>query len=308
MEMTNLKRTVAYMDKSKEALIAEVRRKFEEEMRRVQGAQEHNSKEEVAKRYCAGELPLLTREETFCFDCIQCGECCRNRGDILLNPFDVFRLCRKLEMNVNDFFKKYCKLYTGENSKLPLARIDFRPIYGLGGEVEGTRCPFLSNRNGLYFCRVHDAKPFVCFSYPLGRIQNGKEDSRYLFMDDVDCKGARHAKQNGVQHQVEEWIGGKAKADLEDKYNRIFGQFMTEYRNWINIDRLAKYQKGESKEYWVWVQVVGDLLYGRYDSVKTEEEFLARLEENIETIRQFSELLVFKMRDKLNLKPKQHTA
>ena len=137
--------------------------------------EEKNYKERLMKMYVKGELPLLKRNEKFNFACVQCGECCRNRDDILLNPFDVFRLRREKKMSLQDFVEKYCEFYTGNTSKLPLMRIQFRPVYELNGFVTGTRCPFLGQTERLYHCRVHKAKPFVCFSYPLGRIE--KKDS-----------------------------------------------------------------------------------------------------------------------------------
>ena len=51
---------------------------------------EKDYKEILVEQYEKGLVPTITREQDFCFDCVQCGECCRNREDILLNPLDVF--------------------------------------------------------------------------------------------------------------------------------------------------------------------------------------------------------------------------
>ena len=88
--------------------------------------EEKNYKERVIEMYTKRELPVLKRNEKFNFACVQCGECCRNRDDILLNPFDVFRLCREKKMTLQDFIEKYCEFYTGNSSKLTLMRIQFR--------------------------------------------------------------------------------------------------------------------------------------------------------------------------------------
>ena len=120
--------------------------------------EEKNFKLLIAEQYEKDELPVLGRKDTFEFACVRCGECCRNREDILLNPFDIFRLCKAKEMSVVDFFKKYCELYPGESSKLPLAIIKFRPVYEFGSDrVIGTRCPFLGQKDGLHFCRDRSA-------------------------------------------------------------------------------------------------------------------------------------------------------
>ena len=36
----------------------------------------------------------LSIDDTFQFRCTQCGECCKHREDILISPFDLFRLTR----------------------------------------------------------------------------------------------------------------------------------------------------------------------------------------------------------------------
>lgn len=264
-----------------------------------------NFKQELLDQYFEGKIPCITREESFCFDCVQCGECCRDRGDILLNPLDIFRLCRKLQMEPETFFDKYCERYAGQSSKLPLVRIDFRPTYGLGGQVEGMRCPFLSNRDGLYYCRVHDSKPFVCFSYPLGRLMDPEKGGQYILQTDGACKGARKAKQENIFHNVEQWMGGKEKLDLEERFSKIYSEFLTSLRSWIDIEKLAKYQKGQSREYGAWLSMVGHLLYCNYDFEKPETEFPEQFKKNMDLIKTLCEAFVAEMEGKVNLKPKE---
>ena len=100
---------------------------------------EKDYKEILVEQYEKGLVPTITREQDFCFDCVQCGECCRNREDILLNPLDVFRLCRKLKLSAEEFIDKYGELYMGYSSKMPVLRIAYRAKYGINGISEGTR-------------------------------------------------------------------------------------------------------------------------------------------------------------------------
>ena len=39
----------------------------------------------------------LDENDTFKFSCNQCGECCRNRHDILLPPHDIYRIAKYLK-------------------------------------------------------------------------------------------------------------------------------------------------------------------------------------------------------------------
>lgn len=270
-----------------------------------QSAQEMDFKEQLLEQFHRGEIPTLKRDEVFCFDCIQCGECCRNREDILLNPFDVFRLCRKLQMEVHEFFKKYCDLYIGHSSKFPIVRIEYRSTYGLNGQVTGTRCPFLGQKNGLYYCRVHDSKPFVCFSYPLGRVREPGEKEKYILQEDVSCNGAIKAQAQQIYQQVESWMGGKEKVDMEEQYSAIFEEFVLGVRKWINLDKLATYQKGNSKEYEVWTNIVGHLLYENYEFEKSDEDFIKQLKLNIEIIKKLCDKIVELSLDKVDLRPKK---
>ena len=42
----------------------------------------------------------LTSDSAFMFHCTMCGDCCRNREDILLNPKDLFNLARELILSI----------------------------------------------------------------------------------------------------------------------------------------------------------------------------------------------------------------
>lgn len=266
---------------------------------------EKNFKLLIAEQYEKGELPVLGRKDTFEFACVRCGECCRNREDILLNPFDIFRLCKAKEMSVVDFFKKYCELYPGESSRLPLAIIKFRPVYEFGSNrVIGTRCPFLGQTDGLYHCRVQKDKPFVCFSYPLGRIQKDKAKPEYILQTDGTCKGAEKAKREGIHQVVEEWMFGKEKLDIEERYNEIFSYFLGNYHDWINVDKLAK-DKRALPIYKKWFGLVGELLYTNYDFTADENTFLEQLKANIDAIEELCKFVVNEFSEMIDLRPKK---
>ena len=96
-------------------------------------------------------------DEPFRFGCKQCGKCCINREDILLNAQDVYRLSKELDMSPQDMIELYGETYIGENSRIPIVRL--RPR----GSVR--RCQFLKERK----CSVHKAKPTVCALFPIGR-------------------------------------------------------------------------------------------------------------------------------------------
>ena len=257
----------------------------------------------MAEKYVKGELPILERKDTFNFTCVQCGECCRNREDILLNQMDIFRLCKEKQMEPKEFFAKYCEIYAGEQSKLPLARVQFRPVYDFSNRVIGTRCPFLGKKDGLYFCRVHKSKPFVCFSYPLGRVQKQAEKAEYVLQTDVHCAGAMKAKADGTMQEVESWMFGKERLDIEEEYNNIFSGFLNSFYKWINLDKLAGSKK-LLPIYKKWFGIAGELLYVNYDFEADEKAFLEQLKTNISLIQEMCDFVVKEFEGIVDLRSK----
>ena len=251
-----------------------------------------------------GDLIILGRRDTFEFACVQCGECCRNREDILLNPFDFFRLCKLKEMGAKDFAEKYCEIYSGYSSKLPIVRVKFRLVYDTNDNITGTRCPFLGKKDNLYYCRVHKAKPFVCFAYPLGRSRKKLGNPEYVLQAAGTCTGAKKAKKEGIRQVVEDWMRGKEKLDIEERYNNIFSKFLAEYFKWINVEKLANSKFAEGKLYTTWLSMTEDLLFNTYDFEADENAFLKQLEKNIKTIEEISKKMVHDFVPYINLKPK----
>lgn len=77
-------------------------------------------------------------DEPFRFHCDQCGKCCINREDILLNPRDVYNMAKELGQEPKDVFALYCEYYIGSDSRFPLVRIKPR------GSIK--RCPLMKDR------------------------------------------------------------------------------------------------------------------------------------------------------------------
>ena len=110
-------------------------------------------------QYIADHLDemLIKPDDTFQFHCTQCGKCCINREDILLNPKDLYNIAATLSLSQEEVVERYCETYMGGTSRLPIVRL--RP------QGSTKRCPLLKDRK----CMVHKAKPTVCAMYPLGR-------------------------------------------------------------------------------------------------------------------------------------------
>ncbi len=156
-----------------------------------------NKKEELTMNYNMEQIEknVLGMDDKFEFKCLQCGNCCRNRTDILLMPYDIFRMSKHLQMETIDFFYKYCEVYLGGETKVPIVR--------LLPKAHNNVCPLL--HKGL--CRVHEAKPTVCALYPLGRFSSSAKGSETkYFTQNVTCGG------KGEFHTLSQWL---SKFDVE---------------------------------------------------------------------------------------------
>ena len=127
------------------------------------------------------EAEKMSPQDTFRFRCDSCGKCCRNRGDILLNPHDIVRMQKYLELSLKEILDIYCEAYIGESSRVPIVRLRHAAV-----------CVFLMHGK----CLIQEAKPSVCVLYPLGRI-TGRKDGCKIFPAGCGMRKERPGKPCG---------------------------------------------------------------------------------------------------------------
>lgn len=182
------------------------------------------------------DYKVLNFGETFKFSCEACGSCCRNRKDILLTPFDVYRASKYLNINPNDFIKKYGDLYLGSQSYLPLMAMKFIEISY--ESVPYTVCPFNKKREGKGLCTIHSAKPFVCLCHPVGRITMNSTNNRIIYI--VSNHHCGHNSEDAKEYILETWFEG---FDLE-KSELVGEEYNSIYSDIARIIDLEKLNKG----------------------------------------------------------------
>ena len=143
-------------------------------------------------------LPTLGLDDTFPFRCKSCGKCCKHREDVLLTPYDVFRLARYLERTPEEIIKGYCEVYEGRESHMLIVRVKPLP--------PENSCPFLRNKK----CAVHKAKPVLCRVYPLARFNSLTGSPRYYYGSEGPPCG--HGKGSVT---VRDWIADVASDESE---------------------------------------------------------------------------------------------
>ncbi len=155
----------------------------------------------------------LTGESRFKFRChpgVKCFTACCSNINIVLPPYDLLRLRKRLGMTSEDFINKYCEIEILAKTLLPVITLKMR-------DDEKRSCPFLTPQG----CTVYEDRPNICRYYPVGMATLRKRDSEtgrdeFYFMTKEDhCKGFEEDKE----WTIDEWRKDQ-QADLHDEMNR----------------------------------------------------------------------------------------
>jgi Fe-S-cluster containining protein len=144
------------------------------------------------------KMTLLGLDDMLPFECKACGGCCKGRPNIILTPYDIFRLARHFSLNMADVFDRYCDYCEEPNSRLLLAKIAPRPL--------DKGCPFLKNGK----CSVHPVKPILCRIFPLGRVSKPTDDESVYYL-----KGITKCLRTEKFVTVRDWVGDAASDESE---------------------------------------------------------------------------------------------
>ncbi len=212
----------------------------------------------------------LGLNDTLPFSCTHCGGCCVHQEELLLNPLDLFRLAKELEITVEQWLDQYGECYIGEESRMPILRI--RP------QGETRRCPLLKNNK----CSVHKAKPSVCGLYPLGRSVRyvldelgnpDMEKSKVMYFH----SGCFCGSQNGHQ-TVREWLEEFHLLESESFFI-LWSQVVAETSMFLR--KLEKMTTNQDLVCMAW-DMVCMMLYIQYD---TKKEFAPQFDRNVQQLR-----------------------
>jgi Fe-S-cluster containining protein len=208
-------------------------------------------------------------DEKFRFNCKGCGNCCRNRDDIMLSPYDLFRACKCLNLSHSEFIEKYCEVYQGKSSKVPVVRLKPKPVYEmlfLKTPISNkTECPLLKDNH----CIVHKSKPIVCALYPLGRFWNAETNEiNYIMNENVKCN------DKSENFTVREWLE-KFGVPESDKSLMLWGNIVAEYSKLI--ENLS--HETQDKIYNAFYNLF-------YENYKMNKEFVPQFENKIKKFKE----------------------
>jgi Fe-S-cluster containining protein len=143
-----------------------------------------------------------------CHPHIDCFTACCADLQLVLTPYDVLRMKKRLHITAGEFLERYTLPHDGVDHPLPLIRLKMR-------EEGGHRCPFV----GPEGCVIYEDRPGACRLYPFGRGASvglsGREEEFYFLVSESHCRGFQEDKE----WTVDEWIDDQG-ARLYNEMNR----------------------------------------------------------------------------------------
>jgi uncharacterized protein len=157
------------------------------------------------------ERTLTSKFKFRCHKNISCFNKCCKLTNILLTPYDILRMKKRLGISSEEFLEKFTYTHIDEKSSHPYA------VLKMMDDNEG-KCPFVTPEG----CNIYEDRPTICRYYPVGQglMIKGSEkgpgnEEFYFFIKDPNCLGYQEDR---------EWTIGTWRidqgVDLYDEMNR----------------------------------------------------------------------------------------
>jgi len=207
-------------------------------------------------------------DSNFQFRChkgVKCfTKCCRGIN-IVLTPYDIVRLKRRLQLSSEEFLALYTTPQLLEKTDLPLVNLRL-----MDDELEA--CPFVTEQG----CIVYEDRPTTCRYYPLGiaslshKADLGEEEF-YFFVNEPHCLGFEEKKE----WTVLKWRQDQG-VDIHDDINAGWTDLVVRKRSFPPNIKLTE----ESKQMFFLVSYNID----KFKQFVFESSFLARYDIDSETV------------------------
>ncbi len=162
----------------------------------------------------------LTLDSPLKFRChpgVRCFTACCGGIKIVLTPYDILQLTKRLSIPAHEFLHQYTEPTYLENTDMPGVVIKLR--------TEDNKCPFVTPAG----CTVYTDRPTACRYYPVGMAdfheggtrdamgnENTSEEEKFFFLVREDhCKGFEEDKE----WTIREWRADQG-VDVRDEMNK----------------------------------------------------------------------------------------
>ncbi len=136
----------------------------------------------------AVDMVQLTLDSKFRFKChkgISCFTRCCSNIDIMLTPYDIVAMKKRLGLTSEEFLAKYTHTQAEGRAAFPI-------LYLKMNSDEKRSCPFVTPEG----CSIYDDRPANCRYYPIGQgtykkaVDNKTVDEEFFFfVKEEHCKG-----------------------------------------------------------------------------------------------------------------------
>ncbi|MEE4351235.1 MAG: YkgJ family cysteine cluster protein [Desulfatiglans sp.] len=189
--------------------------------------------------------------DSFRFQChkgIECFTKCCAALQLVLSPYDIIRMKKRLNMPSQEFLEHYTITKMDDHKRFPMVYLKMSPD-------DNKRCPFVSP-NG---CTIYEDRPGACRIYPLGRATAKPEGGRnntiedFFVVEEAHCLGFKEEKEWSIDEWMkneglkeynemnDHWLdilaSGKSLGQNEDVPRKIQMFFMASY----NLDRFRDF-------------------------------------------------------------------
>lgn len=156
------------------------------------------------------QLGLNSKFKFKCHKGVKCfTDCCRGI-DIMLTPYDILVMRKKLDLTSEEFLAVFTTPQLLEKADLPVVTLKFL-------DDEKKSCPFVKDKEG---CAIYEERPTTCRYYPLGvgalsySGEKGEKDGFFFIVKEAHCFGFEEEQK----WTVAEWRSNQG-IDLRDEVN-----------------------------------------------------------------------------------------
>lgn len=163
------------------------------------------------------KLTMGSKIKFRCHPGVRCFTACCGGIKIVLTPYDILQLIKRLDMPAYEFLHTYTDPTYLEKTDMPGVQIKLRE--------EDNKCPFVTPDG----CTVYSDRPTACRYYPVGMadfheggsrdaegIEETKDEEKFFFIVKEDhCKGFEEDKE----WTIEEWRADQG-VDVRDEMNK----------------------------------------------------------------------------------------
>lgn len=175
------------------------------------------SKEKNPTSIVPQKLSLTSPLKFRCHPGVRCFTACCGGIKIVLTPYDILQLTKRLALPAHEFLHRYTTPTYLENTDMPGVIIKLRE--------EDNKCPFVTPEG----CTVYSDRPTACRYYPVGMAdfheggtkdadgnEHTKEEEKFFFLVREDhCKGFEEDKH----WTIGEWRADQG-VDIRDEMNK----------------------------------------------------------------------------------------